>query len=87
MATSLPNGVSQNHDAPQTNGITKSVVNGYARSYSAKHKVPAHFIGGNHLKAALNGPVKEFVVTNDGHTVITSVSDRGRKVVAEPLLI
>ena len=63
MATSQPNG-------------THTLVNGHAKdmsSYAAKHKLPAHFIGGNHLEAAQAGSVKDFVASNDGHTVITSV--------------
>lgn len=68
MATPAVNGV-----AAKANGIVKSVAKGHARSYSARHNLPAHFIGGNHLKAALSGPVKEFVASHDGHTVITSV--------------
>ena len=67
MAVSLPNGT------PQTNGTSKPSTDGQVKSYSAKHDLPAHFIGGNHLKAALSGPVKDFVANNDGHTVITSV--------------
>ena len=67
MAGSTPNGV------PKTNGVTKPIVNGHTSSYAAKHKLPAHFIGGNHLAAAPAGGVKDFVANNDGHTVITSV--------------
>lgn len=43
-------------------------------SYASKFKIADHFIGGNHLKAAPAGSVKDFVANNDGHTVITSVS-------------
>lgn len=69
--------------APKTNG---TLTNGDAHpakehsrstnpsSYAAKFKIPAHFIGGNHLEAAAAGSVKDFVTNHDGHTVITSVS-------------
>ena len=79
MASQLVNG------APKTNG---KLTNGDAHpakeqsnprnpnSYAAKFKVPAHFIGGNHLGAAAPGSVKDFVADHDGHTVITSVSFR-----------
>jgi len=42
-------------------------------SYSAKFNLPAHFIGGNHLAVAAPGPVKDFVASNDGHTIIEKV--------------
>ena len=67
MATTLTNGASK------TNGASPPVVNGHKGSYSAKHNLAAHFIGGNHLEAAPPGKVKDFVAANDGHTVITSV--------------
>lgn len=60
---------SQSNGVPRTNGTT----NGHASSYAAKHNLPAHFIGGNHLAVAPAGPVKDFVTNSDGHTVITSV--------------
>jgi hypothetical protein len=72
MARSQPNGTPQvNGTAHQTNGPVKIIS-----SYAAKHKLPAHFIGGNHLAAAPAGSVKDFIASNDGHTVITSVSLR-----------
>lgn len=74
MAPLISNG------APQTNGNSNTLTKGHARSYSAKHNLPSHFIGGNHLKAALSGRVKDFVAHNDGHTVITSVSGRQSRV-------
>ena len=55
------------------NGVKVSDVNGHGSSYAAKHNLAAHFIGGNHLEAADQGPVKDFVAAHDGHTVITSV--------------
>lgn len=65
---SITNGV------PKTNGVTKPAVNGHkSTSYAAKHNLPAHFIGGNHLEAAAPSKVKDFVAAHDGHTVITSV--------------
>ena len=73
MAISQPNGT------PQANGTAHPPVNGHAKNmtfYAAKSKVPTHFIGGNHLEAATPGSVKDFVASNDGHTVITSVGLR-----------
>lgn len=67
MAGSTVNG------APKTNGASKALVNGLKKSHVAKHNLPAHFIGGNHLDAAASGKVKDFVAEHDGHTVITSV--------------
>lgn len=67
MASSTLNG------APKTNGVSRPLVNGLKKSHSAKHNLPAHFIGGNHLDAAAPGKVKDFVAGHDGHTVITSV--------------
>lgn len=68
MAESMTNGV------PKTNGVAKPTVNGHkSTSYAAKHNLPAHFIGGNHLQAAAPSKVKDFVAAHDGHTVITSV--------------
>ncbi|KAI9809983.1 MAG: acetyl-coenzyme-A carboxylase [Pycnora praestabilis] len=65
---------------PHTNGVTVPIVNSHTNgvngtpsSYAAKHNLAAHFIGGNHLKVAAAGRVKDFVASNDGHTVITSV--------------
>lgn len=42
-------------------------------SYSKKFNLPAHFIGGNSLDVAAPGPVKDFVASHDGHTVIEKV--------------
>lgn len=67
MAGTIVNG------APKTNGVSKSLVNGLKKSHAAKHNLPAHFIGGNHLDAAASSKVKDFVAQHDGHTVITSV--------------
>ena len=68
MAPSLVDGT------PPTNGVTVPLTNGHAKSYAARHKLAAHFVGGNHLAAAASGHVKDFVAAHDGHTVITSVS-------------
>ncbi|KAI0594568.1 acetyl-CoA carboxylase [Biscogniauxia sp. FL1348] len=64
---------------PQTNGHgpvngtrTVPVVNGKA-TWSEKHKVADHFIGGNRLENAAPSKVKDFVAAHDGHTVITNV--------------
>ncbi|KAF8466702.1 acetyl-CoA carboxylase [Kalaharituber pfeilii] len=50
-----------------------SIVEPSTSSYAEKHKLPAHFIGGNRLDVARPGAVRDFVAANDGHTVITSV--------------
>lgn len=42
-------------------------------SYSAKFKLPDHYYGGNSIDIAVPSKVKDFVVNNDGHTVITKV--------------
>ena len=49
-------------------------LNGYPSSYAAKHNLAPHFIGGNELSKAPPSKVKDFVTSNDGHTVITNVS-------------
>ena len=60
---------------PRTNGVVPK-MNGAAKNASrfSTQKLPAHFIGGNHLDAAPSSKVKDFVAANGGHTVITSVS-------------
>ncbi|KAI9734288.1 MAG: acetyl-coenzyme-A carboxylase [Cirrosporium novae-zelandiae] len=58
---------------PQPPNGTAAKVNGHGSSYSAKHDLPSHFIGGNHLQTAPQSSVKDFVASHDGHTVITSV--------------
>lgn len=55
-----------------TKGVVP-VMNG-STSYAAKHNLADHFIGGNKLENAPAGPVKDFVASHDGHTVITNVS-------------
>lgn len=54
-----------NSSAPQANGKA---------SYTEKHKVPEHYIGGNKLENAPDSKIKDFVAKHDGHTVITNVS-------------
>lgn len=56
--------------AAKVNGHT----NGSPSSYAAKFNLPPHFIGGNELSQAPPSKVKDFVSSNDGHTVITNVS-------------
>ena len=56
------------------NGTKGALTNGEHSSWQARHPVPAHFIGGNHLDAAPPGAVKDFVQNAEGHSVITSVS-------------
>lgn len=59
-------------DNMAANGV-KAAVNGTPSSNAAKHDLPPHFIGGNHLGAAPPSKVKEFVAAHGGHTVITNV--------------
>jgi acetyl-CoA carboxylase / biotin carboxylase 1 len=55
-------------------------VNGHApSSYAAKYNLASHFIGGNELSNAAPSKVKDFVAANDGHTVITKVSEHTRR--------
>ncbi len=63
--------VNGNGVQPHTNG-TVPIMNG-STSYAAKHNLADHFIGGNKLENAPAGPVKDFVASHDGHTVISSV--------------
>lgn len=58
-----------------SNGINGARSNGHPSSWQAKHDVPFHFIGGNHVDSAPASAVKDFVQKSDGHSVITSVSD------------
>jgi acetyl-CoA carboxylase/biotin carboxylase 1 len=58
--------------ASQANGH----ANGQPSSYSARHNLAPHFIGGNHVSKAVPSKLKDFVVAHDGHTVIGSVSLR-----------
>ena len=51
-------------------------MNGQSSSYASKFNLAPHFIGGNELSQAPPSSVKDFVAANDGHTVITNVSDR-----------
>ena len=55
------------------NSANRNLTNGQHSLWQAKHQVPSHFIGGNHLDAAPPGVVKDFVQNSDGHSVITSV--------------
>ena len=64
------NGTVTNGDAHPTNGTRSRNPSSYAQKFD----LPSHFIGGNHLDAAPAGTVKDFVASNDGHTVITNVS-------------
>jgi hypothetical protein len=51
-------------------------MDGQSSSYASKFNLAPHFIGGNELSQAAPSSVKDFVAANDGHTVITNVSDR-----------
>jgi hypothetical protein len=65
------NGHSNGNGVVRTHG-TVPIMNG-STTYAAKHKLADHFIGGNKLENAAPGPVKDFVASHDGHTVITNV--------------
>jgi acetyl-CoA carboxylase/biotin carboxylase 1 len=54
------------------NGRSVPYVNGKA-SYAEKFNIADHFIGGNRVENAAPSKVKDFVVQNGGHTVITNV--------------
>ena len=54
------------------NGVNGD-ANGAPSSYAAKFNLAPHFIGGNELRHASPGKVKDFVAAHDGHTVITNV--------------
>jgi hypothetical protein len=58
-----------------TNGTNGAFSNGHPSSWQAKHDLPSHFLGGNHLDFAPASAVKQFVQKSDGHSVITSVSN------------
>ena len=49
-------------------------TNSHPSSYAAKFDLASHFIGGNQLAKAPPSKLKDFVTSNDGHTVITNVS-------------
>lgn len=59
--------------ADSSNGASAH-SNGHV-SYAEKHSIAPHFIGGNRLENAPASKVKDFVAQNDGHTVITNVSN------------
>jgi acetyl-CoA carboxylase/biotin carboxylase 1 len=50
---------------PQNNG---------KQTYAELHQIADHFIGGNRVENAKDSKVKDFVIANSGHTVITNVS-------------
>lgn len=60
-------------------GVPDGTTNGHGGSRAAKHNLPSHFIGGNHLDAAAPSSVKDFVANHEGHSVITSVSFAWRR--------
>jgi acetyl-CoA carboxylase/biotin carboxylase 1 len=66
-------GAASNGVAGSANGPTRTLpyVSGKA-SYSERHPVADHFIGGNSLEKAPSSKVKDFVKEHDGHTVITN---------------
>ncbi|KAL9636419.1 MAG: hypothetical protein Q9164_002839 [Protoblastenia rupestris] len=68
------NGVNEVNGVPQTNGVSHESDGVHSKnSYTSRFKLPAHFIGGNHVDAAPPGLVKDFVLESGGHTVITNV--------------
>lgn len=62
------------HGVASRRGSVVPHQNGKA-TYAELRKVADHFIGGNKLENAPESKVKDFVAANDGHTVITNVSD------------
>ena len=67
---------SSNGNGAPRNGVVVPHPNGKA-TYAEKHKLAAHFIGGNRLENAPPSKVKDFIASHDGHTVITNVSLSG----------
>lgn len=59
-------------NAPR-NGVVVPQNNG-KQTYAELHQIADHFIGGNRLENAKDSKVKDFVIANSGHTVITNVS-------------
>lgn len=59
-------------NAPR-NGVVVPQNNG-KQTYAELHQIADHFIGGNKVENAKDSKVKDFVVANNGHTVITNVS-------------
>ncbi|KAL8752619.1 MAG: hypothetical protein Q9199_005623 [Rusavskia elegans] len=74
---SSPQKPTETNGLQQANGTTHNLAGkGHSRktsSYAAKHKLAAHFIGGNHLGVAPASSVKDFVANHDGHSVISNV--------------
>lgn len=59
-------------NAPR-NGVVVPQNNG-KQTYAELHQIADHFIGGNRVENAKDSKVKDFVIANSGHTVITNVS-------------
>lgn len=59
-------------NAPR-NGVVVPQNNG-KQTYAELHNIADHFIGGNRVENAKDSKVKDFVIANSGHTVITNVS-------------
>lgn len=59
-------------NAPR-NGVVVPQNNG-KQTYAELHNIADHFIGGNKVENAKDSKVKDFVIANNGHTVITNVS-------------
>lgn len=74
MTETLKNVARRGSVAPYSNGKA---------TYAELRKVADHFIGGNKLDNAPESKVKDFVANNDGHTVITNVSDSARRLHTE----
>lgn len=60
-------------NAPRS-GVVVPQSNG-KQSYAELHQIADHFIGGNRVANAKDSKVKDFVIANSGHTVITNVSN------------
>jgi acetyl-CoA carboxylase / biotin carboxylase 1 len=57
-----------------TKGVNGRPASNGKATYAERNKVADHFVGGNRLSNAPASKVKDFVAENDGHTVITNVS-------------
>ena len=65
--------------AQHVNGSAVSGAPVPADSYAAKFNLAPHFIGGKGIELAPPSVVKDFVLTNGGHTTITNVRSKSRR--------
>lgn len=57
-----------------SNAPRNGVVVPHKQTFAELHQIADHFIGGNRVENAKDSKVKDFVIANSGHTVITNVS-------------